>query len=168
MPLRDFQRIIRLVVTAAFALPGPRLLADTVELKTGEHLEGTFRQASASSVMIEAAGQAITIPLEKVQAIYFGAAKPVAQASPAPWQDALDAVRALRSIAETGIPYAEYASRVRDAKVRVDRYLVSQGSDPPEARRAIRTAMLEYELASHAGKSDVLLGWDGSSNGKNP
>jgi hypothetical protein len=126
------------------------LRADTIELKTGERIDGAFKQANSSGVVIEVAGQSITIPLEKVQAIYFGAvpARPVA--GPAPSQEALDALRALRSVTGSGIAYRDYSQRVLDAKVKVDRYLTSSGSQRPELVRAIRVAMLEYELASQA------------------
>lgn len=142
--------------------------ADTVELKTGERLEGTFRQASVSSgIVIEVAGQAITIPLAKVRAIYFGAAKPAPSASapasraPASWQEALDAVRGLRSVTASGISYRDYASRVLDAKVKVDRYLASLKPDDEKSdastpanlkalmvRSGIKMAMMYYESAS--------------------
>ena len=50
------------------------LRGDTIELKTGEHIDGAFKQATAAGAVIEVAGQLITIPLEKVKAIYFGVA----------------------------------------------------------------------------------------------
>jgi hypothetical protein len=43
--------------------------ADTVELKSGERLEGKFREAGASGVVIEATGQPIKLALESVRAI---------------------------------------------------------------------------------------------------
>src|SRR5437016_3288518 len=45
---------------------------DTIELKTGERIEGAFKQATSAGAVIEVGGQSITIPLENVQAIYFG------------------------------------------------------------------------------------------------
>src|SRR5690242_1229034 len=51
---------------------GSSLIAETIELKTGERIEGAFKQASTAGAMIEVGGESITIPLEKVQAIYFG------------------------------------------------------------------------------------------------
>ena len=100
------------VLALLFAL---NAVGDTVELKTGERLEGTFRQAGSTGVTIETAGQLITIPLKKVLAIYFGGAK-TRPHGPAPSQEALDALRALRSVTEAGISYREYAPRVLDTK----------------------------------------------------
>lgn len=54
------------------------LSGDTIELKTGERVDGTFKEATAASAVIEVAGQPITFPLEKVKAIYFGAAQSTA------------------------------------------------------------------------------------------
>jgi hypothetical protein len=123
---------------------------DTIELRSGERVEGAFRQATTAGVVIEVAGQAVTIPLDKVQAIYFGSAKPSSPSQPAPSQEALDALKGLRSVTESGISYRDYAPRVLDAKVKVDRYLSSQRNDSIDFRKAIGLAMREYELASQA------------------
>ena len=131
------------------------LSADTVELKTGERVEGTFRQAGASGVVIEVGGQSITLPVEKVRAIFFGTAKLVAPAGPPPWQDSLDALKGLRSVTTSGIAYRDYATRVLDARVRIDRYLSFHDDKATEAQGAIRVAILEYELASHAWEASL-------------
>lgn len=146
------------VLSSLFALS---LRGDTIELKTGERIEGTFKQATSAGAAIEVGGQSITIPLEKVQAIYFGAVPARTATSQAPSQEAMDALKALRSVTGSGIAYRDYAQRVLDARVKVDRYLSSPGSDGPEPRGAIRVAMLEYELASQgwvAGSSPVEHG----------
>lgn len=46
--------------------------ADTVELKTGERIECSFKQASPVNTVIDVAGQSVTIPTEKIKAIHFG------------------------------------------------------------------------------------------------
>jgi hypothetical protein len=126
------------------------LRADTIELKTGERIDGVFKQATAAGAVIEVGGQAITIALEKVRAIYFGAAPSATVTGPAPALEALDALKALRSVTNSGITYRDYSQRVLDARVKVDRYLSSQGSVGIELRSAVRVSMLEYELASQA------------------
>jgi hypothetical protein len=123
------------------------LKADTIELRSGERIDGTFKQATSAGVVIDVAGQAITIPIEKVKTIYFGA-PPSQPASPAPSKEAVDALRELRSVTGSGIAYRDYSQRVLDARVKVDRYLSAPGNDAPELRTAINVAMLEYELAS--------------------
>jgi hypothetical protein len=129
------------------------LRGDTIELKTGERIDGTFKQATSAGALIEVAGQSITIPLDRVQAIYFGAVPVRTAAGPPASQEALSALRALRSVTGSGITLREYATRVLDARVTVDRYL-SQGSDGRELRRAIRAAMVEYELAYRAWQAN--------------
>ena len=126
----------------------PSLRGDTIELKTGERIDGAFKQATAAGAVIEVGGQPITIPLEKIKAIYFGAAPTRTVTALAPSEEALDGLRALRSVTGSGIAYRDYAQRVLDTRVKVDRYLSSQSGDEPELGRAIRVAMLEYELAS--------------------
>ncbi len=124
--------------------------ADTVELKTGERLDGTFRQANAAGVVIEAAGQPLTIPLDKVRAIYLGSAGPETQhpanASVA-IQEALDALKSLRSATNTGVVFRDYAQLVLDSAIRVDRALESARNEPDPRRQAIQAAMAEYEFA---------------------
>lgn len=132
-------------------LVGGVLLADTLELKTGERMDGTFKQATAAGVVIEVAGQAITIPLAKVKAIHFGSPEPGAAAGPI--KDALDALLGLKSITQSGVNYRQYSERVLDAKVKVDRL---NGDTSPPALAAI-SAMRYYQLASNA--------WNGAISG---
>ena len=151
-----------MAIVAILSLPdGLSLRADTIELKTGERVEGTFKQATSAAAVIDVGGQPITIPLGKVQAVYFGVAPVRTAMSQAPSQEAMDALKALRSVTGSGIAYRDYAQRVLDARVRVDRYLSSGGSDGSELRTTIRVAMLEYELAAQgwlAGSSPVEHG----------
>ena len=143
------------VLPSLFALS---LSGDTLELKTGERIEGAFKQANLAGAVIEVGGQAITIPLEKVRAIYFGGAPARTGVSPAPSRDALDALKALQSVTKCGIAYRDYVQRVLDARVKVDQYLSVQPNEGNELRAAIRVAMLEYELASWA--------WAGHTTGE--
>jgi hypothetical protein len=135
------------VLPLLFALS---LRGDTIELKTGERIEGAFKQANSAGAVIEVAGQPITIPLEKIRAIYFGAAASAIVAGPAPSQEALDALKALRSVTDSGIAYRDYSQRVLNAKVKVDQYLSTASDDITPLRSAIGLAMREYELASQA------------------
>jgi hypothetical protein len=64
--------------------------------------------------------------------------------------DALDALRALRSVTQSGISYRDYSQRVLDAKVKVDQYLSSPANDAPALRSAITLGMREFLLASQA------------------
>jgi len=131
------------------------LTGDTVELKTGERIEGVVRQSSTTGVVIEIAGQAMTFPMDKVQAIYYGAATPRHSAESSLDQEVLDALQGLRSVTESGISYRDYAPRVLDAKVKVDRYLGTRSNAPAELRSAVRSAMYHYELASQAWSASI-------------
>jgi hypothetical protein len=146
-----YRRIRAILVASVFGLAltsllTPELKGDTIELKTGERIEGVFKQASAAGAVIDVAGQPLTIPVEKLKAIYFGVAsgKPASQ----PAQSAVDALRSLRSVTNSGIRLGDYLQRVLDSRITVDRYLSSASEDAAALRDAVRVAMLEYELAS--------------------
>jgi len=125
------------------------LAGDTIELKTGERIEGAFKQATSAGVVVEVAGQSLTIALDQVKAIYFGATpQPASPAQSSAARDALDALKALRSVTNSGIAYRDYSQRVLDAKVKVDRYLSSAANDADALRNAIRLSMSGYQLAS--------------------
>jgi TonB family protein len=72
MILDDVEFRAGLLVTLSLFL-SLKLSADTIELKSGERIEGTFKQATSAGPVIEVGGQSITIPLGRLQAIYFGA-----------------------------------------------------------------------------------------------
>ena len=68
-------RFLSPVIGAFLFLLGVSVQGAVLELKSGERLEGTFKQASVDGgIVIEVGGQAITMPFAKVRAIYFGAA----------------------------------------------------------------------------------------------
>lgn len=145
-------RFFRFIALAAVLLPS-LMPADVVDLKSGEHMEGTFRQAGIAGVVMEVSGRVVTIPLAQVEAIRFS--PPAGPRSPLALE-ALDAIRGLRSVVKSGIAYRDYAPRVLDARVRVDRYLGSPDS-PAEARlRAAAAAAMEYyALASKIWNASV-------------
>jgi hypothetical protein len=130
------------------------LSADTIELKTGERIDGVFKQATSAGAVMDVAGQPITIPLEKVKTIYFGAAPSPTATGPSLFQESMDTLKALRSITTTGISYRDYVPRVLDARVKVDRYLSSAMKEP--AQKAVGLAMRYYELAREPLLNGIL------------
>jgi uncharacterized protein with von Willebrand factor type A (vWA) domain len=104
--------------------------------------------------VIEVGGQAVTFEQEKVRAIYFGPA-PEQPAKTSDRDDAIKALKALQSVATGGTDYRNYAPRVSDAKIAVDRYLSSETPDPQEAKAAIQKSMGFYSLASAAWNSKI-------------
>ena len=127
---------------------------DTIELKTGERIEGVFREAGKAGAVIEVGGQQLTFPLEKVRAVYFGATAGAAS-EPAAAADALDALNGLRSLSHGGVTLRDYTSRTADARVRVGRFLDSAGGDAATKSR-LATAMRLYELAIPVWNSEML------------
>ena len=128
--------------------------ADVVELRTGERVEGTFKQATPAGVMIEVGGQTLTFEQERVRAIYFGSA-PSVQGQTSAMADALAALKELQSVVSGGVNYRDYGRRVGDAKIRVDRYL--QGPDQEDAlvKKAIADAMRFYASAALAWSARI-------------
>jgi len=132
----------------------------TVELKSGERIDGAFRRAASEGVAIEVAGQPVTIGLDKVRAIYFSQAPqkstPAGSSATSLLQDAMSALTALRSVTKSGISYRDYSSRVLDARVAVDRYLNSPAKNEPAGLRAeIKIAFGQFELAAQAWSAQV-------------
>lgn len=83
--------------------------ADTIELKTGERLEGTFKQASSAGVVIDIGGQAITMPLSKVSAIFFGNSS--SRVSDPLMREALHALQAVQATTAVGVNLINYTTR---------------------------------------------------------
>jgi hypothetical protein len=129
--------------------------ADTIELKTGQKVDGTFRQATAAGVVVEVGGQVLTFPLDQVRAIYFGSAPTSAAASTTGPDEALGALRGLESVVKSGVNYQEFSKRVLDARVVVDRAL--RGNDAPK----LREAMQLYELAAKIWRLRMTSGFGG-------
>jgi len=135
--------------------------ADTIELKTGERIEGTLKQTNATTATLDQSGRITTIPIGQIRTIYFGSSAPSASAPSTsagePWAQALDAVRGLRSVAKSGVAYRDYAPRVLDAKVIVDRYIEAQVGSA-KVRSAIKFAMDTYVLASRSWNVKIARG----------
>jgi hypothetical protein len=128
--------------------------ADVIELATGERVEGHFKQAVEGTVSIEIGGQTVTFGKEKVRAIYFGVA-PAAMSSPGPASDAIKALKAVQSVTQGGIAYREYATRVNDAKIVVDRYLEAASPQNDSSKAAVAAAMGYYVLASSTWNASI-------------
>jgi hypothetical protein len=140
------------IIVTGVLLPASRLPGDTVELKTGEHVEGAFRQADTSNVVIIVAGRSTSIPFAQVEAIRFSSQKVSSLGA-----ESLDSVQALRSVVKSGVAYRDFAPRVLDARVKVDRYLNSPES-PGEAnlRASVSAAIRYYELASNLWNASIV------------
>lgn len=150
-------RIISGAIILLWALAVAPSWADVVELKTGQRVEGNFKQATPAGVVIEVGGQTITFEQEKVRAIYFGPT-PTPQVLPSALDEAIKALKALESATKGGVSYREYAPRVIDAKVIVDRYLGMPISGDQSIRQAVADAMSFYVLASTAWNGRVVRG----------
>ena len=139
-------------ITSALILPWGSVFADVVELKTGQRIEGTLKQATPTSVSIDVAGQTLTIEGEKVRAVYFGTA-PSAQAVGE--TEALKALKALQSVTRAGVTYRDYTTRVGDAKIQVDSGLPTIRRTSGEAAVALETAMGYYTAAGRVWGENI-------------
>lgn len=61
----------------------------------------------------------------------------------------------LRSQKRRRVSYRDYAPRVLEAKIKIDRFLSAPGNSAMEMRKAVEIAMSEYELASQAWGSQL-------------
>jgi len=147
------------------------ILADTVELKNGQKVIGSFKQAGLQKVSIIVGGQIVSFDTNQVRAIYFGSdsGTPAPQliVPPAPVQppaplpppppvenkllnEAITALQALRSVSNSNPTYGAYSPRVIDAKIIVDRYLEKPQPDEVSVRAHLNDAMELYSLVSLA------------------
>ena len=139
----------------AFLLLASPALADVIELKTGQRIEGTLKQATPASVTVEVGGQTITFTGDKVRAIYFGSAPGASTTSrPDLAAVAIDGLRSLNSVVSAGVSYRDYGPRLADMKIKVDPFL---RSDDPRAplRQAVEDAAAFYVLVGAAWSSEV-------------
>jgi hypothetical protein len=132
--------------------------ADVIELRTGERVEGTFKGADDSAVRIEVDGRLVTFAPAQVRAIYYGAVPAsTAAASLLERDEAIGALEGLRSVARTGVTYQEYAPRVSEARLAVDKYLQTEAGGPA-IRRAIADSFHFYALAGAAWNAGLSRG----------
>lgn len=137
----------------ALTLFGGLLTADTIELKTGERIDCKVRQVTAAGAIVEIGGSAVTFPIAKVKAIYFGSA--ISEPSAPDAKTAIEAIKGLQSVVKAGTPYSEYSRRVLDAQVQVDRFVNSE-QGTAKLRYEVKTAMNTYNLASRAWNAKLV------------
>lgn len=123
--------------------------ADVLELRTGQRIDGSVAQVSATAVSVEAGGRTLTFARTQVRAIYFGAAT-TSPSSAA--QEAVQALKALRSALAAGVNRKEYDPRLEDTRKVVDRYLSGSEATDPELREPIQAAMRYYLIVGEAWK----------------
>jgi len=148
---------IRLALIVAVAIVGvlvDRLGADVIELKNGQRIEGTLKQADQSTVTVEVGGQSVTLKAGQVKAIYYGTAAGTTPAAgtttaPSPATAALRALKDLQSVVKGGVSFRDYGPRVTNANIEVDRFLETPISGDEEVRSAFRDAIAFYHAAGH-------------------
>jgi hypothetical protein len=127
-------------------------MADVVELKTGERVEGVVRGADSAAVRIEVGGQVLTFRPDQVRAIHYGTA-PARSTEPS---EALDALRALQAATSAGLTYEEYRARVVETQAAVDRFLAGVGgARPGPGHLAVAKAMDYYALGERAWAAQI-------------
>jgi hypothetical protein len=136
----------------------PPVSADVVELRNGQRAEGAFKDADDSAVRIEVGGRIVTFTPAEVRAIYDGPApappEPTQLRAQLPERDkALGTLAMLRSVAQTGVTYQEYAPRLSEAQVAVDRYLQAEEGAP-----AVADSFHFYSLAGTARNAGLGRG----------
>lgn len=143
-----------ILVAASFSVASKA--DNTVELKTGQRIDGTLKSVTQTTVELDVAGQSLALPRARVSAIYFET--PPKTSCPAHGAsgnlvDALRVIKGLQSATSVGITYRDYAPRVVDAKIKVDQLL----STVPKGRaRALLTEALGFYIyASNAWNAKI-------------
>jgi hypothetical protein len=135
----------------ALCLTAVPAIADVVELKTGQRVEGTLKQADQASVRVEVGGQVITFKPDQVRAVYYGLAPAAGPPATKPGARALTALKGLKSVAEAGTVYRDYVTWAADAKVEVDR----DADVSPELSAALAGTMNYYVLARNVWQQQL-------------
>jgi len=130
--------------------------AETVELKSGQRIDGTVKAITGEEVLLEVAGQPLKFPLANVSAIYFAAPPKSTVANPL--NDALRVLKGLQSAVYGGVTYDDFAPRVTDAKIQIDQML-SDAPDSP-AKKSLAEALGFYVYASSAWNAHITHGRD--------
>lgn len=118
--------------------------AEVIELKSGQRVEGVLKSITGQDVVVNIAGQPLTVSRDKINAIYFG--PPPNSSNRTPLKDALRVVKALQSTTVAGISYRDYAPRVTDAKIQLDQLLDDVPDGP--AKTLLAEALELYVYAS--------------------
>jgi len=137
----------------------PPAAADVIELRSGQRIEGTLRQASPAGVVLEVGGQSRTFEANDVRAIYFTATAPRPAAAPAgpatapAGADTWSSLKALRAAAAGGASPPDYGARAGEIRAAVERYLASLPNTAAPGVEALREAMHYYQLADFAWRN---------------
>ena len=115
-------------------------ICDVVELKTGERIEGKIKETSETSVTIEIGGQTLRFDRGQVRSIHIGTQQ-LSSPQPSPIHEVLSALKSLGSAVKGGVIYQDYARRVSDTKVLIDRLVEQMGSEDILVRNVLSRAM---------------------------
>lgn len=185
--MRRAPRGIAGLVAAWLGLAVPDAGADLIELTTGQRIDGTVKEATATVVVVEVGGRQIRIRPERVRSITFEAVRrePVAKSSapavpppPAPAPPALPALPAAIASALTALGRlqaattgpmggSDYAALVDEVRREVERSLGDTASDYAAVRQAVGSAIHYHAFAAFAGTVYDARG-DLASVGRNP
>ncbi len=146
-----------LVVAVFLAILGaPVVTADapkvTVATKKGDFIDGALRSASPSEVVIEVAGQPITIPTDGVKYLSFvgrieqtPTSSSASGTAPGTIEDALAALDEIGKAVRVGVLRPQYADLMVAQLPRVMAFLDTPDEDWMDVRLALQAARHEYE-----------------------
>lgn len=104
------------------------VLADVLELKSGQKLEGQYAGGSKEEVRFQVGSQTLKFRLAEVSRITIGTSGQEDFLKAA--KEALRQLKGLASAVEGGIAYRDYAPRVTDARIKVDQFLDENRNSP--------------------------------------
>ncbi|MBE3088394.1 MAG: hypothetical protein IMZ71_04700 [Chloroflexi bacterium] len=99
----------------------------TVTTKKGETIEGTFKSATETEIVLEVAGQTLRLPLAAVRTISFVGRVEEATTSqkPRPVDDAFKALSDLAMATEIGVLREQYSAKLLETLPRVKAFIDS-------------------------------------------
>jgi len=129
-------------------------LADVLELKNGQKVEGQFAGGTREEIHFQVGSQTLRYPIAEVARITMGSQSQEDYRKAA--REALRQVKALASVVEGGTTYRDYGPRVSDAKIKVDQFLDEfKSSALPMFNAHIADALGFYIAASSAWNARI-------------
>jgi hypothetical protein len=103
--------------------------------------------------------------LFRLAAIAIILVSPARPATPNAPEDAIDSLQALNSVVTSGVRYVDYAPRVLDARVKVDRFLDRNNSAGAKRLRSLMLIAIScYEAQSKLWNAKLFSGSDGTAH----
>jgi hypothetical protein len=124
--------------------------ADTIELVSGERIEGKVVRVTDDLVYVETGSGVVLLPRHTVRSM---GSTPAVAPPAAPAADVITALKGLQAAAASQVSQKDYAARVAQSRPVIAKYVQDAGAAPPGGVDAVRDAFALYEFAATVWES---------------